>query len=133
MDSFQSAAVAGFPAVAGWPHSYLNMLVPIAAAALALSAALSGYVMVKFYGVIFLGQPREENWRRKRTTSDWKRMGLTWLALGCILLEYSRCFILHHRLRDPDAARADAGQHRRTDRLDVAHPDPAANVPATIH
>ena len=29
--------------------------------ALALAAALAGYVMVKFYGVIFLGRPREAN------------------------------------------------------------------------
>ena len=42
------------------PDGYLNMLMPVAAAAVALAAALSGYVMVKFYGVIFLGQPREE-------------------------------------------------------------------------
>ena len=43
----------------GLPHAYISMLVPIAAAAVALTAALAGYVMVKFYGVIFLGQPRE--------------------------------------------------------------------------
>ena len=35
------------------------MLIPVAAAAVALAAALAGYVMVKFFGVIFLGQPRE--------------------------------------------------------------------------
>ena len=35
------------------------MLIPLGAAALALTAALAAYVMVKFYGVIFLGQPRE--------------------------------------------------------------------------
>ena len=44
--------------------AYLNMLVPVAAAAVALAAALAGYVMVKFYGVVFLGQPRElKAWR----------------------------------------------------------------------
>ena len=37
------------------------MLVPVVAALIALVAALSGYTMVKFFGVIFLGQPRENN------------------------------------------------------------------------
>src|SRR6266404_1771270 len=43
------------------PQSFVNMLVPVAAAALVLAVALSAYVMVKFYGVIFLGRPREAN------------------------------------------------------------------------
>ena len=41
------------------PHAFINMLIPLGAAALALTVALAAYVMVKFYGVIFLGQPRE--------------------------------------------------------------------------
>ncbi|HQW64218.1 MAG TPA: proton-conducting transporter membrane subunit, partial [Pseudomonadota bacterium] len=40
------------------PQTFANMLIPVGAAVLALVAALSAYVMVKFYGVIFLGQPR---------------------------------------------------------------------------
>ena len=44
----------------GLPNPYLKMLVPIFAAGVALVAALAGYVMVKFFGVIFLGRPREE-------------------------------------------------------------------------
>ena len=36
----------------------LTMLIPVVAALIALVAALAGYTMVKFYGVIFLGQPR---------------------------------------------------------------------------
>ena len=44
----------------GLPNSFLNMLVPVVAALIALVAALAGYMMVKFFGVIFLGQPREE-------------------------------------------------------------------------
>src|SRR5487761_2441401 len=43
----------------GLPNSYIDMLVPVAAAVIALAAALAAYVMVKFYGVIFLGQSRE--------------------------------------------------------------------------
>ena len=41
------------------PHTFVNMLLPMGAALVALAAALAAYVMVKFYGVIFLGQPRE--------------------------------------------------------------------------
>src|SRR5512135_1157249 len=41
------------------PLPYLNMMIPLGAAALALAAALAAYAMVKFYGVIFLGQHRE--------------------------------------------------------------------------
>lgn len=68
------------------PTSFLNMLVPLVAAAVALVAALSGYAMVKFFGVIFLGQPREENLAHARDASRFERIGLAWLAAGCIAL-----------------------------------------------
>jgi hydrogenase-4 component B len=68
------------------PHPYLNMLVPVAAAAVALAAALAGYVMVKFYGVVFLGQPREERLAEAHDAGLWERAGLVWLAAGCIAL-----------------------------------------------
>ena len=70
----------------GLPHSYLNMLVPVAAAVVALTAALSGYVMVKFYGVVFLGQPREPKLAEARDAGAWERVGLAWLAAACIVL-----------------------------------------------
>jgi formate hydrogenlyase subunit 3/multisubunit Na+/H+ antiporter MnhD subunit len=70
----------------GLPHSYLNMLVPVAAAVIALVAALSGYVMVKFYGVVFLGQPREATLDGAHDAGIWERTGLLWLATGCVLL-----------------------------------------------
>jgi hydrogenase-4 component B len=70
----------------GLPHSYLNMLVPIAAASIALTAALSGYVMVKFYGVVFLGQPREPRLAEAHDAGSWERLGLLWLAAGCVVL-----------------------------------------------
>src|SRR5512140_3840175 len=44
----------------GLPNPYLRMLVPVFAPGVVLVAALAGYVMVKFFGVIFLGRPREE-------------------------------------------------------------------------
>ena len=62
------------------PNSYLNMLVPVATAALALAVALAGYVMVKFYGVVFLGLPREEL-RAGARRRPWERAGLGWLAV----------------------------------------------------
>jgi NADH:ubiquinone oxidoreductase subunit 5 (subunit L)/multisubunit Na+/H+ antiporter MnhA subunit len=70
----------------GLPASYLNMLVPVAAAAVALAAALSAYVMVKFYGVVFLGQPREEKLAEAHDAGPWERVALVWLAAGCVLL-----------------------------------------------
>lgn len=70
----------------GLPQPYLNMLVPVAAAALVLAMALSAYVMVKFYGVIFLGQPRAESIKQAHDAGWWERLGLGWLALGCIAL-----------------------------------------------
>jgi formate hydrogenlyase subunit 3/multisubunit Na+/H+ antiporter MnhD subunit len=68
------------------PQPYLNMLIPVAAAAVALAAALAGYVMVKFYGVVFLGQPREPSLATAHDAGIWERAGLVWLAGGCIAL-----------------------------------------------
>jgi hydrogenase-4 component B len=70
----------------GLPQAYLNMLVPVAAAVVALTAALSGYVMVKFYGVVFLGQPREAKLAEAHDAGAWERIGLAWLAAMCIVL-----------------------------------------------
>jgi len=81
----------------GLPNAYLNMLVPIAAAALALASALAAYVMVKFYGVIFLGQPREANLAEKaQDIGVWEWLGLAWLALGCIALGIFPVYIITH-------------------------------------
>jgi hypothetical protein len=62
------------------------MLVPVVAALIALVAALSGYTMVKFFGVIFLGQPRENNLAHAQRAGPWERVGMLWLALGCVAL-----------------------------------------------
>jgi formate hydrogenlyase subunit 3/multisubunit Na+/H+ antiporter MnhD subunit len=70
----------------GLPQGYLNMLVPVAAAAVALTAALAGYVMVKFYGVVFLGQPREEKLREAHDCGPWERTALIALAAACVVL-----------------------------------------------
>jgi NADH:ubiquinone oxidoreductase subunit 5 (subunit L)/multisubunit Na+/H+ antiporter MnhA subunit len=97
-----SVAIAGLPPLNGFvsewlllqaflftpglPQGYVNMLVPVAAAAVALTAALSGYVMVKFFGVVFLGQPREAKLAAAHDAGPWESAALAWLAGGCIAL-----------------------------------------------
>jgi formate hydrogenlyase subunit 3/multisubunit Na+/H+ antiporter MnhD subunit len=68
------------------PHTFVNMLLPMGAALVVLAAALAAYVMVKFYGVIFLGQPREAGLAGAHDAGVLERIGLVWLALGCIAL-----------------------------------------------
>src|SRR4029078_461989 len=70
----------------GLPQSFINMLVPVAAAALVLAVALSAYVMVKFYGVIFLGRPRETHLAHAHDAGRRERAALAYLAAGCVLL-----------------------------------------------
>jgi hydrogenase-4 component B len=70
----------------GLPSSFLDMLVPVLAALIALIAALSGYTMVKYFGVIFLGQPRDEKLAQARDAGIWERLGMLWLVTGCMAL-----------------------------------------------
>jgi formate hydrogenlyase subunit 3/multisubunit Na+/H+ antiporter MnhD subunit len=70
----------------GLPVPLLTMLIPVVAATIALVAALAGYTMVKFFGVIFLGQPREEKLAQARDARTLERVGMVWLALGCVAL-----------------------------------------------
>jgi formate hydrogenlyase subunit 3/multisubunit Na+/H+ antiporter MnhD subunit len=95
-----SLALAGLPPLNGFvsewlllqaflfahqvPHTFVNMLLPMGAALVVLAASLAAYVMVKFYGVIFLGQPREPGLARAHDAGILERIGLVWLALGCI-------------------------------------------------
>jgi hydrogenase-4 component B len=67
-------------------QSYLNMVIPIAAASVALAAALAAYVMVKFYGVVFLGQPRHASLDHAQDAGWLQRLGMLWLAAGCLVL-----------------------------------------------
>lgn len=81
----------------GLPNSYVNMLVPVAAGGVALAAALSAYVMVKFYGVIFLGLRRENEARPMKHAHDagpWERTGMLWLAAGCVVLGLMPVFVV---------------------------------------
>jgi hydrogenase-4 component B len=67
-------------------QSYLNMVIPVAAASVALAAALAAYVMVKFYGVVFLGQPRDSSLSHAHEAGWLQRLGMLWLAAACVLL-----------------------------------------------
>ena len=71
----------------------------------ALAAALAAYVMVKFYGVIFLGQPREPGLACAQDAGCLERFGMAWLAAGCFVLG----LFPGHRDRDarPDQRDAD--------------------------
>ena len=77
------------------PKPFLNMLLPLGAALVALAAALAGYVMVKFYGVIFLGQPREPSLERAHDAGWFERIGLLWLAAGCVALGVFPSYVIN--------------------------------------
>lgn len=66
--------------------SVVRSLVPIVAAVLALSGALTGMCFVKVYGVAFLGQHRHVTAHKPRDANGWERAGMLWLALGCVAL-----------------------------------------------
>jgi len=68
------------------PIPVLTMLIPVVAALIALVAALAGYTMVKFFGIIFLGMPREEKLLDAHDAGWWERLGMLWLVFGCVAL-----------------------------------------------
>ncbi|WP_298139218.1 hydrogenase 4 subunit B [Acidiferrobacter sp.] len=67
------------------PRPYLAMGIPLGAALTALVAGLAGYVMVKFYGIVFLGRPRDAQRAQARESGRLERAGLGLLALLCLL------------------------------------------------
>jgi len=94
------------------PQSFINMLVPLAAAALVLAVALAAYVMVKFYGVVFLGRPREPNLAYAKDPGWLERARLR--GAGPLSREHHRA----HRSGGLDAGRLDRRRTRR--KLDAA-------------
>ncbi|MFA5939852.1 MAG: hydrogenase 4 subunit B [Sinimarinibacterium sp.] len=76
------------------PQPFANMLIPLGAPTLALIAALAGYVMVKFYGVIFLGQMRDPQLAQAHDCGTLERIGLVWLAVGCVALGLMPALVL---------------------------------------
>lgn len=77
------------------PDSYLRMMVPVATAALVLAAAFAAYVMVKFYGIVFLGQPRETDLKQAPDADFWQRSGMGFIAGCCILLSVFPGSVMH--------------------------------------
>lgn len=72
----------------------VRSLVPIVAAVLALSGALTGMCFVKVYGIAFLGQHRHELAENPREASGWERAGMLWLALACFALGLFPVFMI---------------------------------------
>jgi formate hydrogenlyase subunit 3/multisubunit Na+/H+ antiporter MnhD subunit len=70
----------------GLPAPLLTMLIPVVAALIALVTALAGYTMVKFFGVVFLGVPREETLAHAHDAGIRERIGMGWLVAGCVAL-----------------------------------------------
>ena len=68
------------------PRAFVSMLLPLGAAVVALSAALAAYVMVKYFGLVFLGKPRRPELARARDAGIPERLGLAWLATTCCAL-----------------------------------------------
>ncbi len=75
-----------FLGATSFPQPYLNMAVPLGAAGVVLVGGLAAFVMVKFYGVTFLGQPREARLDQAHDAGPHERMGLLLLGTGCVLL-----------------------------------------------
>ena len=72
----------------------VRSLVPIAAALLALTGALTGMCFVKVYGIAFLGQPRLSLAEAPREAGGWELAGMVWLAIGCVLLGIFPVFVI---------------------------------------
>ena len=51
--------------------------------------------MVKFYGVVFLGRPREANLAYAHDAGRFERYALIWLAAGCVVLGIFPVNVIH--------------------------------------
>ena len=110
----------------GLPNSYLNMFVPVATAAVALVVALAGYVMVKFYGVVFLGsaargQPQRGPRRRPAREARAGLAGVLVRGAGGDPGVRGR----RPRSGRPDAGRRDAARNPRAVELGISDRDRA--------
>ena len=64
----------------------IAILSPLIIALSVLVFGLAGFVVVKFYGIAFLGQPREPKLAQAYPSTWLERLGLFWLAWWCVLL-----------------------------------------------
>ncbi len=78
---FQS--VLASPALPGW---LLKMIVPAAGAAFALAAALAAGVVVRLFGITFLGRARSSAARDAQETDFFSSSAMAIAALSCVLL-----------------------------------------------
>lgn len=78
---FQTALQAG-----QLDSGVLRATIPVAAAVLALTAALSATAIAKSYGIAFLGQPRSGHARHAHEVGFSMRLGQTLLAFLCLCL-----------------------------------------------
>jgi len=67
-------------------NGVLRMIMPIAAALLALTGALAAACFVKAFGIAFLGKPRTSHVARAREVPMGMLLGMGWLAALCLVL-----------------------------------------------
>jgi hydrogenase-4 component B len=76
------------------PQASLNMVVPVAAAVVVLVAALAGFALVKFYGIVFLGQMREPDLANANDAGIAERFALIWLGLCTLVLGVCPAYLI---------------------------------------
>jgi formate hydrogenlyase subunit 3/multisubunit Na+/H+ antiporter MnhD subunit len=74
--------------------SVVRSLVPLVAAVLALTGALTGMCFVNVYGVAFLGQHRHTVAVKPAEASRWELAGMLWLAVACFALGLFPMFVI---------------------------------------
>jgi hydrogenase-4 component B len=70
----------------GVPDHFIKILMPIAAAMLALTGALAVACFAKAFGMTFLGMPRSSHAEHAGEVPHSMRLGMGWLALCCLAL-----------------------------------------------
>ena len=65
---------------------FLALFSPLMIALSVLVFGLAGFVIVKFYGIAFLGQPRELKLENAYPSTWFEKIGLLWLSFLCIFL-----------------------------------------------
>ncbi|MHB1756516.1 MAG: hydrogenase 4 subunit B [Leptospirillum sp.] len=74
----------------------IRSLVALSAAGLALVSALTAMCFVKVYGIGFLGVPRTQPLPERHEATVFERLGMFWLAAGCLALGCLPTFVVRH-------------------------------------
>lgn len=74
----------------------IRSLVALSAAGLALVSALTAMCFVKVYGTGFLGVPRTQPLPERHEATVFERLGMLWLAAGCLALGCLPTFVVSH-------------------------------------